>query len=232
MSVFSPEISKFSPEEAPKPSRVCSVSGKAFERGETVYSFLCEESGEIKRYDLCAEAKRSFVPPGVLLAQWKSKVGVESEKSRQAKLAPNDVLTSLFLSLADKPEKAALRYMLALLLTRRRVFRFELEEENRLASSNASGKKEDAIYVYSPREETGYVVPVVAMNAEQTAEVQAKLLELLDAPVATTQIEETKKETSQEDATEGTPTFGSFDSSEVADAAEAAFKALEEELDA
>ncbi len=232
MTAFSPEISKFSPEEAPKPSRVCSVSGKAFERGDAVYSFLCEESGEIKRYDLCAEAKRSFAPPGVLLAQWKSKVGGESEKARQTKLAPNDALTSLFVSLANKPEQAALRYMLALLLTRRRVFRFELDEENRLATSDASDRNEDAIYVYSPREETGYVVPVVVMDAAQTAEVQAKLLELLDAPVAPIQIEETTKETSQEDATEGTPTFGSFDSSEVADAAEAAFKALEEELDA
>ena len=230
MSNFSPEISKFSPEEAPKPSRVCSVSGKAFEQGDVVYSFLCEESGEIKRYDLCAEAKRSFAPPGVLLAQWKSKAGVESEKARQAKLAPNDALTSLFVSLANKPEQAALRYMLALLLTRRRVFRFELDEENRLATSDASDRNEDAIYVYSPREETGYVVPVVVMDAKQTVEVQAKLLELLDAPVAQTPIEETTKEATQNKAREETTTFGAFSSSEVADAAEAALKALEQEF--
>jgi len=230
-STFSTEISRFSPEEAPRPSRVCSVSGKAFERGDVVYSFLCEESGEIKRYDLCSEATRSFTPPGTLLAKWKSKAGLDSEKSQRAKLAPNDALISLFVALTDKPEKAALRYALALLLTRRRVFRFELEEDVKTANSGASGKKDDSIYVYSPREETGYVVPVVSMNARQADEVQARLLELLDAPVATDQITENTRERESNDAPEFQETSSAFDSSEIAEAAQAAFKALEDELD-
>jgi len=238
-SNFSAVISKFAPEDAPKPSAVCSVSGKAFERGDVVYSFLCEESDGIKRYDLSAEAKRYFTPPGTLLAQWKSKVGVDSERTRRAKLAPNDALTSLFVSLENKPERAALRYALALLLTRRRVFRFEMEEDVKAANSDTNAKKDDVLYVYSPRDETGYVVPVVEMNARQAAEVQAELLELLDAPVATNRAEETSQEKAQEKTTNETnkasePQIApnAFDSSEVADAAEAALKALEEEFDA
>ena len=48
-----------------------------------------------------------------------------SRAAKKVKLAPNDVLLELFDELADRPEQQDLRYVLTLLLVRRRVLRFD-----------------------------------------------------------------------------------------------------------
>ncbi len=167
------QISAFPPENAPKPARFCAETGRPFEPGEKIYSFLFEENGEIRRRDVGADAFASSPRPENALAWWSSRFSPDAEKKE--KIAPNDALADLFEALAERPDEAALRYVLALLLTRRRVLRFEQEE---LADAAPS------LVVYSPRRETSYVVPVVEMNAEEIAAVEARLLELVREPGA------------------------------------------------
>ncbi|MBR4976016.1 MAG: hypothetical protein IKY61_03095, partial [Thermoguttaceae bacterium] len=98
------------------------------------------------------------------------------------KLAPNDALIDFFESLADRPDEAALRYVLALLLARRRVLRFEREEFD----ADAAERPDSAppIVFFSPRRETSYVVPVVEMSASEIADVETRLLALVREPDA------------------------------------------------
>lgn len=175
------QISAFPPENAPKLSRVCSATGRPFEPGEKIFTFLFEENGEIQRRDLCAEAFAKTRRPENALAWWSSRLPSGGEKKE--KLAPNDALTDFFESLADRPEEAALRYVLALLLTRRRVLRFEREEFD---AADASSRPDSvpSIVFFSPRRETSYVVPVVEMNAEEIAAVETRLLALVREPDA------------------------------------------------
>ncbi len=225
----SSEISAFSPEDAPKIGRRCAVTGKPFAPGDKVYSVLYEENGEIKRRDLCAAAQRTTPRPENALAWWSSTVQKDSEKDNNLKLAPNDALTALFVSLADKPGQEALRYALALLLARRRALKFDYEEN---ASMRSDPETANTIYVYSPRNETGYFVPIVNMTARQIEEVQGRLVELLETPTAFARREERESEpaeSSQSPEPVFNPsvderqrlqaTFDAFDNSEIAEAA-------------
>lgn len=178
------QISAFPPENAPKPSRVCSETGRPFKPGEKIFVVLFEEKGEIRRRDLCAEAFAATKRPENALAWWSTRLPSNADKKE--KLAPNDALTDLFESLADRPDEAALRYVLALLLTRRRVLRFEREEIEFLGDGDAPQRSLSApsLVFFSPRRETSYVVPVVEMNAEEIAAVETRLLALVREPVA------------------------------------------------
>ena len=235
----SPEISAFSPEDAPKIGKRCAVADKPFAPGDKVYSVLYEEDGQIRRMDLCAAAYRTTPRPENALAWWSSTVREEGEKDKNIKLAPNDALTALFVSLADKPGQEALRYALALLLARRRVLKFDYEEN---ASMRSDPETANSIYVYSPRNETGYFVPIVAMTDRQIAEVQDRLVALLETPTAFVGDEEEKEE--PETASAGTneepkrvfnpsvderrrlqAAFSAFDESEIAEAAAQAARA-------
>ena len=185
------EISAFPPEESPRPARVCAVTGRPFELGERVYSIIYEENGEIRRADLCAEAWREFKRPETALAWWSSRArAADSEKDANAILAPNDALAELFEALADRPDQADLRYALALLLTRRRVFRFEFDENAR----ERDDERPDSIYVYSSRNDAGYSVPVVNMTVAQISRVQERLVALLNSPTAALEEQGTKRE--------------------------------------
>lgn len=173
------EISSFPPADAPRASRVCVATGRAFQPGEKIHSVLYEENGTLKRDDLCAEAWRSYKRPETTVAWWTSRVAEPEEK--KTGLTPNDALVSLFESLVFKPDQADLRYALALLLVRRHVFRFEFENAAQSANSkNKSGQ--ESIFVYSPRNDACYATPVVAMDEAKIADVQNRLVALLDAP--------------------------------------------------
>ena len=170
------KISAFPPEEAPRASRFCSATGRPFQPGDKMRSVLYEEDGVIKRVDLCAEAWRNYTRPETAVAWWTSRVA-ESEERKKI-LTPNDALVALFESLVFKPDQEDLRYALALLLVRRRVFRFEFE--NKPKDAEKSGR--DSIFVYSSRNDACYAVPVVRMDEAQIADVQKRLVALLDSP--------------------------------------------------
>ena len=113
---ISSDISSFSPDDSPKLGRVCEITGAPFQPGDKVYSVLYEKDGQINRRDVCAAAWRTTPRPENTLAWWSTRVRADEGKDKKVKLAPNDALTALFVSLADKPGQEALRYTLALLL--------------------------------------------------------------------------------------------------------------------
>jgi hypothetical protein len=84
--------------------------------------------------------------------------------------APSDVMLHYFERLSDDPAAADARYVLALLLVRRRVLRVEGHETN-------SGRPE--LVLYCGRNENQYRVAEVVPTPERAAAIQQQLAELL-----------------------------------------------------
>ena len=114
-----------------RPAKRCSVTDREFAPGETYYSVLLPEGDGWRRADYSAEAWTG--PPEGAVGWWKLRI--PDEKSKKNSRAPNDVMLRFFDELAASAEKQDMRYVLALLLVRRRVMRHEDTERTRRAGS-------------------------------------------------------------------------------------------------
>jgi hypothetical protein len=106
-------------------------------------------------------------PPEGAIAWWRSRM---PEADGRPKLAPQDVLINLFVELADEPQEACFRYVLGLLLLRRRMVKLE---ETR---TDADGT---VMLLDCPRREEQYELRVAPPDAEQTETIQRRMIELL-----------------------------------------------------
>lgn len=153
--------------EVQRCTRRCAATNREFAPGESFHSVLVAEGADVLRRDYCAEAWTG--PPEKCIGWWKSRLPVET--ATKPRLAPNEVLLELFDRWADELDKQDARYVLALLLIRRRVMRLEDCEES---TSNV-------LQLYCPRTETTYQVAAVDPAAERIAEIQQELADLLYA---------------------------------------------------
>jgi hypothetical protein len=155
--------------EVERCSRHCAASGRELKEGEEFYSVLVNERRDVRRHDYAVEAWSG--PPEPVLAWWKSRMPTREAKKGQ--LAPNEVLLQLFAELEQVPEKADMRYVLALLLVRRRVLR----EEDIVKDEPGA----ETIVLYSPRDDVNYRVKVMQPGPQRVDEIQADLARLLYA---------------------------------------------------
>ena len=156
--------------EIHRASRHCTSTGRELAEGEEFYSMLVADGSGWKRLDYACDAWHG-VPEEGALAWWKSRM--PSRESKKARLAPNDVLLEYFQELVERPAEQDARYVLALLLVRRRVVRLEDTEQD------SSGG--NVLVLYCPRDETTFRVAERSLNEEQTDEIQARLSQLLYA---------------------------------------------------
>lgn len=148
-------------------ARCCSVSGREFAPGETYYSMVLEEGAQLKRVDFAADAWPG--PPPDAIGWWKSQV--PDRNSHKKHWAPNDVMLDFWDGLAEQPDRQDMRYVLTLLLIRRRVFR--LEEEK----IDAEGR--ETTVVHCVRRDATYEVPTVIPDASRIDPIQEELAALL-----------------------------------------------------
>jgi hypothetical protein len=153
--------------EVQRSTRRCTVTGREFVPGETYYSVLMAEGAELKRYDYAAEAWPG--PPPEAVGWWRSQI--PDHTAARKHWAPNDVMLHFWDELADQADKQDMRYVLTLLLIRRRVFR--LEEETR------DSQNQELLVVYCPRREATYQVPAVAPEPLRVDQIQEELAALL-----------------------------------------------------
>ena len=147
-------------------SRRCSVSGRALVAGEHYFSTLHMEQGAPVRRDFAADAWRGADDKAI--AWWRSRVPDGNEA--RPKLAPSDVLLNLFAELAEAPAEAEFRYVLGLLLLRRKLVK--LDETRR----DAAG---EVMTLECPRREERFELRVAAPPTERAAELERRLVELL-----------------------------------------------------
>jgi hypothetical protein len=147
-------------------TRRCATTGREFAPGEWYFSVVIAEGDDLKRFDYAAEAWQG--PPENAVGWWKSQV--PDKTSRRKHWAPNDVMLNFFDELAVAPEKQDMRYVLTLLLVRRRVFRLEEERD-------AEGR--EVLTVHCPRRDANYRVPAVMPTPERIEQIQEELAALL-----------------------------------------------------
>jgi hypothetical protein len=102
-----------------RPHGICATTGRPFAPGETFYSALVRGAAGLERIDCCGDAWAG--PPPGTLGWWRS--AYPDAGSAGPTLAPVDVLIDVLEELDGRPDDAALRYLLALHLVRRRVLR-------------------------------------------------------------------------------------------------------------
>lgn len=104
---------------------VCAVTGRAFAPGDSYIAALVEkppEQGEgLDRVDYCIEAWASSARPERLFAFWRATL--ETDDAHKPTLIDNESLLGLFEQLegATEPKRLAFRFVLALLLVRKRL---------------------------------------------------------------------------------------------------------------
>lgn len=152
--------------------RRCAKTEHEFAPGEVFYSVLVSEGAEIVRYDYSQAAWDG--PPAEVIGWWRSQM--PEPHARRANWAPNDVMLDYFLELEAQPGKEDVRYILTLLMIRRRVLRLEDSE------FDDSGLEK--MVVFCPRNETEYHVPVVSPDPVRAREIQDELARLLFADAA------------------------------------------------
>jgi hypothetical protein len=145
-------------------SRKCSATDRLFEPGETFYSALVSSGADVARYDYAASAWQG--PPEHCIGWWKSVV--PDVRGGKMHWAPNDVMLHYFEQIAENPEKVEVRYVLTLLMIRRRVLRLEDKDDS-------SGE----LIVFCPKNEQTYHVPIADPPAKRVAAIQDELAKLL-----------------------------------------------------
>ncbi|MDR1494316.1 MAG: hypothetical protein LBT05_16600 [Planctomycetaceae bacterium] len=160
--------------DIPRCSRICASTRRELKPGEWFFSVLFEDNkGNVKRLDYSQDGWEGAPSDKdvELIGYWKSRLAGQNDN--KLKLAPNDILLNLFDQISDQLDKREMRYVLALLLIRRRILRLEKEE------TAEDGRKN--MILYYPKRETNYLVTIVQPSDKQIEEMQNTLISLLYA---------------------------------------------------
>jgi hypothetical protein len=105
------------------PTRVCAASGRELNAGERFYAVLVEDGGKLVRTDYAADAWPG--PPDGAVAYWSGVVRAADKPHKP--VINDDLLLDCFDRLKDSadPDGQNFRYVAALLLMRRKRFKFE-----------------------------------------------------------------------------------------------------------
>lgn len=163
--------------EVQRTSRRCAATDLPLEPGDVCYSVLEFRGAEVIRRDYSSAAWTD--PPPEAFAWWRTRI--PEPVAKKVKLAPNDVLLELFDQLADDPMHEDMRYVLTLLLVRRRVFRLETQGDLLSAANGSGASASDVMCVYCPNRDASYTIPAVMPDSERIDEIQQRLSDLLIA---------------------------------------------------
>lgn len=147
-------------------TRRCAASGRAFAPGESFYTALHLEGGTAVRRDYAVEAWSA--PPAEAIAWWQARAA--GSAGSPGRLAPNEALLDLFAALAEEPAETEFRYVLGLLLLRRRLVKLER------TTQDARG---DVLILDCPPRQEQFELVAAAPSGERMADLERRLGDLL-----------------------------------------------------
>jgi hypothetical protein len=148
-------------------TRKCTATEQDLKPGEEFYSVLVSQGAEVVRLDYSKAAWDG--PPEGNIGWWKSRMPDPNEK--KVDWAPSDVILHYFQKLAERPDSADTRYVLTLLMIRRRMLRLE--------ESESADDGTETMILFCPKNETEYRVQVVDPSSDRVAAIQDELANLL-----------------------------------------------------
>ena len=149
-------------------TRRCAVSGRELKPGERYYSVLLDEGGQFVRKDYAAEAWQG--PPDDAFGFWAGRVPADGARRRPP--IDDDLLLDCFQRLdgRDDPAGENFRYVLALLLMRRKRLKFD-------GARNDDGR--EVLVLRCPRTGARHEVADPRLTDEEMAAVQDDVFQAL-----------------------------------------------------
>jgi hypothetical protein len=148
-------------------SRQCTVTERALLPGESYFSVLELQDGELSRLDYCVEAWQGAQDKCV--GWWRARIPNTDEAT--PRLAPTDVMLNLFATLRDRAEDEEFRYLLGLLLMRRRVLR--------RVDSRLNDEDREVLLLHCSRRNEESEMLVAEPDAERAGQLQQRIVDLL-----------------------------------------------------
>lgn len=132
-------------------TRCCAVTGKEIKPGDKFYTVLVDEDHHFVRKDYCSEAWQG--PPPNAFSFWMGRMPDDSAPRRL--LIDDEILMDCFgrLEGQNDPNKVNFRYVVALLLMRRKRLKFEdaLHEDGQEVLVLRAGREKKTYKVVNPR---------------------------------------------------------------------------------
>ena len=152
-----------------KGAKGCSRCESAFVPEREFHSALFDEGKDWRREDFCGSCWSGR--PDASFCHWKTRFQPEEKRP----VFDQDRVLTVFdhVSEAESPSRNRLRYLVALMLVRKRVFRL-------LGTSKVAEREE--IRVHCPDRETEYRVHDPGFSADEIEAAQTELADLLDLP--------------------------------------------------
>ncbi len=158
-------------------TRRCAAADRELTAGESFVSVLIDEGDDVVRRDYSAAAWSG--PPEGTIAWWRSAM---PGGSGEAKPAPREALLALLDEWADKPDEAPARYLLALLLVRRRVLRLQGDGFlDGLRGQEAKASEVETLTLVCRDRDEPIEVAITPPSADEALRLQERLAELLGA---------------------------------------------------
>jgi hypothetical protein len=156
------------------PARVCAATGRELNPGDRFVAVLSEDAGKLVRTDYAADAWPGA--PKNAVAYWAGKVPVAGQKPRKPAVN-DDLLLDCFERLKDTAGADGLnfRYVAALLLMRRKRFKFE--DATRIRGTD--GQERDVLIVKDTRGGAVHHVADPHLTDDQIATVQTEVFRVL-----------------------------------------------------
>lgn len=161
--------------EVKRCTRRCASTDAELQPGDHYFSALVADGSEVVRRDFSTPEWQG--PPVDALGWWKSQMPAEGDG--KPKLAPSEVALELFDRWRDEEQNADATYVLALLLIRKRVFRFSDS-----ILDVAEEAEEEQLHLHCPTRAAEYDVPVLQVSVERAQEIQDQLISLLYSDAA------------------------------------------------
>jgi len=148
----------------------CTATGRAFAEGESFYTVLYREKDGFRREDLCDEAFKARDKSLKPFSFWRSKFEPPAPPPPEAfaKETAEELLRRYIEE--DEPQHANTRYILALMLERKRLLK--------QTDIQMDGNQRVLIYVHSKTGEA-FVIRDPQLRLDQIASVQEQVGELL-----------------------------------------------------
>jgi hypothetical protein len=151
------------------PARMCAATGRELKPGDRFFAVLTEDAGKLVRTDYAADAWPGA--PAGAVAYWSGKVPTAGQKPRKP-VVNDDLLLDCFDRLKDTADADGqnFRYVAALLLMRRKRFKFE--------DATRDDKGRDVLIVKDTRGGVHHVTDP-RLTDDQIAAVQTEVFRVL-----------------------------------------------------
>lgn len=174
-----------------KPTGVCALTGKTLEPGDEYVATLTEDGEALNRLDIAADVWDAGQRPEHLFSYWKA---VVPEPNARRKMFVDDaVLMNLLRRLedAEQPQRIAFRFVLMLILMRKKLLRYDRTDRRRVNAE--AGECTEEWWVLTPKldlskgplgrwnEDERFEVLDPHLSDEQVMAVTEQLGEILNA---------------------------------------------------